>query len=126
VLATIANGLRQRGGFFTLLVRSGGVQDVAGNGLDGDFFGSFPSGNGIRGGDFVARLDTFHNIVFAPGPIGSTVSPLTPGSPVAGRNNRLQRAQAAREAAAARARASAVDRALERIEPQRLKSRLGD
>ena len=30
------------------------MQDIAGNHLDGEFYGTFPSGNGINGGDFVA------------------------------------------------------------------------
>ncbi|HEX8203266.1 MAG TPA: DUF4394 domain-containing protein [Isosphaeraceae bacterium] len=110
VIATINRGLRLRGGFSTLLVRSGGIQDVAGNALDGEFFGLFPSGNGNRGGDFVARLDSIHNVIFAPAPVGGTASPLTsPGSPgsavliptvVEGRAGQLRRAQAARRAAA--------------------------
>ncbi len=33
-----------------------GIQDNAGNALDGEFSGTFPSGNGVPGGDFVARL----------------------------------------------------------------------
>jgi uncharacterized protein (TIGR03118 family) len=33
-----------------------GIQDNAGNALDGAFSGTFPSGSGVPGGDFVARL----------------------------------------------------------------------
>jgi uncharacterized protein (TIGR03118 family) len=33
-----------------------GIQDNAANALDGEFSGTFPSGNGVPGGDFVARL----------------------------------------------------------------------
>jgi len=33
-----------------------GIQDNAGNALDGEFSGTFPSGNGVPGGDFVVRL----------------------------------------------------------------------
>ncbi len=33
-----------------------GIQDNAGNALDGEFSGTFPSGNGVPGGNFVARL----------------------------------------------------------------------
>jgi hypothetical protein len=39
-----------------LQVVSGGIRDVAGNALDGEFNGSFPSGNGQPGGDFFAKL----------------------------------------------------------------------
>jgi hypothetical protein len=78
VVATVNSGRRLRGGFYTLRVRSGGVQDVAGNSLDGKFFGTFPSGNGSPGGDFVARLVSVRNIIFAPAPVDSTVSPLVP------------------------------------------------
>jgi hypothetical protein len=70
-------GMRLRGGMYTLLIRSGGVQDIAGNPLDGTFFGSFPSGDGLSG-DFVARLDSIHNTVYPPAPENSTASPLSP------------------------------------------------
>ena len=36
--------------------RIASVQDIAGNHLDGEFYGSFPSGNGVNGSDFVAEL----------------------------------------------------------------------
>jgi len=39
-----------------LEVVSGGVQDLAGNGLDGAFSGTLPSGNGHPGSDFFAEL----------------------------------------------------------------------
>ena len=51
------------------------MQDLAENHLDGVFFGSFPSGNGINGSDFVAELQAFHNKVFAPQTIIGTSSP---------------------------------------------------
>ena len=59
-----------KGGFYTFTIRDSSrgpstVQDIAGNDLDGEFYGSFPSGNGIPGGDFVAMLDAIHNKVFA-------------------------------------------------------------
>jgi hypothetical protein len=40
----------------TLDVVSGGIRDVVGNALDGEFRGTFPSGNGQVGGDFVSVL----------------------------------------------------------------------
>ncbi|MFO0888878.1 MAG: Ig-like domain-containing protein [Isosphaeraceae bacterium] len=75
----INGGRRMRGGRYTLVVRSGGVQDIAGNPLDGTFLGSYPSGDGIAGGNFVARLDSIHNLVYPPAPENSTASP--PGGP---------------------------------------------
>jgi hypothetical protein len=39
-----------------LQVVSGGIRDRAGNGLDGEFSGTFPTGTGQTRGDFVARL----------------------------------------------------------------------
>ena len=51
-----------RGGRYALRIdsesaaHSSGIQDKAGNALDGEFSGTLPSGNGVPGGDFVARL----------------------------------------------------------------------
>ena len=50
------------------------MQDLAENHLDGVFYGSFPSGNGINGSDFVAELQAYHNKVFAPQTIIGTAS----------------------------------------------------
>jgi hypothetical protein len=80
----INGGKAIRGGVYQLKVASasttarGGVQDLAGNALDGDFYGTFPSGNNAGGGDFVARLDSIHNRVFAP---QTVVGPGTPKTP---------------------------------------------
>lgn len=70
VQLTINNGKLIRGGFnfnFTIfasnVIRRSGVQDNATNGMDGEFFGTFPSGNGVNGGNFNARLVAFHNQV---------------------------------------------------------------
>src|SRR5262249_5928720 len=96
VVAAINGGRRMRGGLYTLVIQSGGVQDVAGNALAGTFFGFFPSGNGAPGGDFVARLDSIRNIIFAPAPAGSTATPLVPpGTP--GRAVRIPTIGAGRE-----------------------------
>lgn len=71
-VAVVFNGTKVlRGGFYTLTIRdssagASSIQDVAGNHLDGEFYGNFASGNGIPGGDFVAQLDAMHNKVFAP------------------------------------------------------------
>jgi streptogramin lyase len=48
------SGLRRRP--FVLAVASGGVADRAGNALDGEFHGTFPSGNGHPGGMFVTMV----------------------------------------------------------------------
>jgi hypothetical protein len=73
-VAVQINGGRQiRGGAFNFIVhaasvlRPSGVQDLAGNALDGEFYGpQSVSGNGVPGGDFVARLIAFHNLVKPP------------------------------------------------------------
>jgi streptogramin lyase len=85
VVVTLNGGRQIRGGSYVFTVRSGGVEDVAGNALDGEFFGFFPSGNHIPGGDFVAGLDAIHNIIFSPVPVQNgfatpNVPPGTPGS----------------------------------------------
>ena len=43
---------------YRIVVKSGptGVTDLVGNELDGEFSGTFPSGNGVAGGDFVEDL----------------------------------------------------------------------
>jgi hypothetical protein len=57
-------GRTVRGGRYLIVIDSGtgdtGVQDIAGNPLDGNFYGNFPSGDGIPGGDFVVAISTFH------------------------------------------------------------------
>ena len=68
------NGGRQiKGGAFTFIVHAesvldpSGVQDLAGNALDGEFYGTGSvSGNGVPGGNFVAKLVAFHDIVEPP------------------------------------------------------------
>jgi hypothetical protein len=72
VTAQLTNNARTdlRGGTFTVTVfNSGlGITDVAGNPLDGEFHGRFPSGNGVPGGNFVAIVDALHNRILAIGP----------------------------------------------------------
>jgi hypothetical protein len=65
VPVVINNGKPLRGGKYVFTVRSGGVRDVAGNALDGEFYGVFSSGNNVPGGDFVARLDAIHRLITA-------------------------------------------------------------
>ena len=74
VRITFHGGRRIRRGQFLLTIRSGGIADVAGNGVDTTFSGSFPTGNGTSGGSFLAGLDATHNKVFA-------LKPITNGSP---------------------------------------------
>ncbi len=79
VTLTLNRGRQIRGGRFTFTILSGGIQDVAGNALDGEFYGSFPSGNDRPGGDFVARVGSIHRVVSPPIPIqNGTASPLAP------------------------------------------------
>jgi hypothetical protein len=72
VTAPLTNngGTNLRGGTFTLTVFNSllGITDVAGNPLDGEFFGRLPSGNGVPGGDFVAIVDALHNRILSIGP----------------------------------------------------------
>jgi hypothetical protein len=85
-LATLSiNGGRYIGGgnyLFTVHSVSpsdvSGVQDIAGNALDGEFYGFFPSGNNVVGGDFVAELNAVHHIIFAPGTVIGQASPVSP------------------------------------------------
>ena len=67
------HGRTVRGGRYSIVIDSGsgdsGVHDVAGNALDGNFYGTFPSGDGLPGGNFDASIVTFHNhITLAPVP----------------------------------------------------------
>ena len=60
VAVTFNSGAMIKGGYYLFTIRgsssgNASVQDLAGNHLDGEFYGSFPSGNGINGGDFVAE-----------------------------------------------------------------------
>ncbi len=71
VAVTFNSGAVIQGGFYLFTIRdssdgNSSVQDLAENHLDGEFFGSFPSGNGINGSDFVAELQGYHNKIFAP------------------------------------------------------------
>ena len=79
VVVTINSGRIIRGGFYLFTIRdssngNSSVQDLAENHLDGVFYGSFPSGNGINRSDFVAELDGYHNKIFAPQTIVGTAN----------------------------------------------------
>jgi hypothetical protein len=89
VVLTINSGRQLRGGryYFTVISGAGatGIRDVAGNALDGEFYGFFPSGNNIPGGNFVAGLDAVHNTIFAPRTIIGHATPVSPpGTPATG------------------------------------------
>ncbi|MDR3622461.1 MAG: Ig-like domain-containing protein [Paludisphaera borealis] len=80
----INDGRGIRGGRYLFTVKSvdpanlTGIQDLAGNALDGEFYSFFPSGNNHVGGDFVAELDAVHHRVYAPKTTVGTASPVTP------------------------------------------------
>ena len=82
VTVVFNKGHSMRGGKYEVIIDSGtldrGIHDVAGNALDGDFYGRFPTGDGLPGGDFVATIETFHNEVLPAVPIkNGFVSPAT-------------------------------------------------
>jgi hypothetical protein len=53
--------------------------------LDGEFYGFFPSGNNVPGGDFAARLDAVHNRIFPAQTIVGFATPnVPPGTPAQG------------------------------------------
>ena len=73
-----------RGGFYLFTIRDSTrgpstVQDIAGNSLDGEFYGNFSSGNSIVGGDFIAEIDAIHNKIFAPQTVVGTANPANGG-----------------------------------------------
>jgi Bacterial Ig-like domain len=81
VIGTINNGMRLRGGLFTFSIISGGasgIQDVAGTALDGEFYGFFPSGNNVSGGNFVTRINFINGVGSPPLAENSSASPLSP------------------------------------------------
>jgi large repetitive protein len=85
VAVTFNGGASIRGGFYLFTIRdssngNSSVQDRAENHLDGVFYGSFPSGNGINGSDFVAELQAYHFKVFAPQTIIGTSSAANGGN----------------------------------------------
>lgn len=63
------HGKPLRGGHYTLRVLATGITDLAGNELDGTFYGSMPSGNGGSGGNFVAQITAMPRRVLGPFPI---------------------------------------------------------
>jgi hypothetical protein len=84
VTLSINGGKYIKGGwyFFTIYSASpsdpSGVQDIAGNALDGEFYGYFPSGNNVNGGNFVAQLTAIHHTIFAPSTVIGRATPVSP------------------------------------------------
>jgi hypothetical protein len=63
-----------------------GVQDIAGNALDGEYYGYFASGNNVNGGDFAAYLDAIHRTIYPASSQVGTATPVSPpGRPATGR-----------------------------------------
>jgi hypothetical protein len=67
VAVVFNNGAFNKGGYFRIIAHAAslifpsGIQDLAGNALDGEFYGQqSASGNGVPGGDFVANVKAFH------------------------------------------------------------------
>ena len=67
VVVQFNKGKAIKGGYFTIVARAesalltSGIQDVAGNASDGEFYGQgSASGNGVPGGDFVANVKDIH------------------------------------------------------------------
>ena len=85
VVLTFHGGRQIRGGHYTFTILSGsgeiGVRDAAGNALDGEFYGSFPSGNGHPGGNFVVLLDAIHRRIDAPKSAVGSATPVVPTPP---------------------------------------------
>ena len=127
-----------RGGKYEVVINSGtgdsGIQDVAGNALDGNFYGSFPSGDGLAGGNFVAAIPTFHRVVlpfvptadgYVPPPRGSIrrLVLLTPGKPTRPRSRTRTRPSSrdpiTLKTAARNTKLKAVDAALKVLAAER-------
>lgn len=127
VIVQINDGRPIRGGHYSFSILSAdsnnasGVRDVAGNALDGEFYSFFPSGNNVRGGNFVTRLDAVHDINYAPKTLIGPGSPVTPpGRPgqtvIIGRN--IPRPRAALAAAMAARQANRPGLALAAARPR--------
>lgn len=61
-------------GRYTFRINAAGVRDVAGNALDGEYTGSFASGNGKPGGDFGASFQVARRQSTTPRPIQAAVT----------------------------------------------------
>jgi hypothetical protein len=82
VTVTINNGKKLGGGTYTLVIHSGGIRILAGAPLDGLYYGAFPSGDGIPGGNFVAQINFLHHKVSAPKTFIGTAKPIQGAPPL--------------------------------------------
>ncbi|WP_406698906.1 DUF4394 domain-containing protein [Singulisphaera sp. Ch08] len=67
----INNGKPLRAGRYSFAANASGIADLAGNALNGEFTGRFPSGNAQPGGHFVAGLRPLRKIVPVSTPNGT-------------------------------------------------------
>ncbi|MHB1562124.1 MAG: Ig-like domain-containing protein, partial [Isosphaeraceae bacterium] len=58
-VVVLNHGKRLNPGHYTVQVAAGGMFDVAGNLLGGRFYGSYPTGNGVAGTNYVAQFTAF-------------------------------------------------------------------
>jgi large repetitive protein len=67
VTVVFRHGKVLRGGLYFIEIDSGdnnnGIEDNAENALSGRYYGTFPTGDGRPGGDFIASIETFHKVV---------------------------------------------------------------
>jgi hypothetical protein len=73
-----------RGGHYTITILAAGIADIAGNALDGRFYGSFPSGNDGSASNFVAQVTAMPTKVLPPFPIQTGYA--KPARPVSNRS----------------------------------------
>jgi sugar lactone lactonase YvrE len=80
VTASVFNGhyLTIRDGQFFFTINAAGITDVAGNALDGEFYGKFPTGDGHHGGNFEAEVIIKGYTPSGPIPF-TTANPSQPG-----------------------------------------------
>ena len=70
VVIDIANNRRLPHARYLFAILAGGIADVAGNPLDGEYNGTYPSGDGFGGGNFLAQFNSN----------GRTLTPASPTS----------------------------------------------
>ena len=82
VTGSVFNGhyLVLRGGEFVFTISGSGITDVAGNALDGEFYGTFPTGDGHNGTNFKAEVIIRQYTPSGPIPF-TTANPSNPGVP---------------------------------------------
>ncbi len=106
-----------KNGLFVFTIKD--IQDLAGNLLDGDYYGTFPTGNQVNGGAFVARVavkglkpgpilpvSTTANPVNAPVPLANLV-PARTAKAIAAANKAVAKQAAPKQAASHAAKATA-------------------